>query len=143
MILFLLLWITCEFPCILSHKQFSFLFPIFYLLTVPFALTYSAPHLGWLILACPLCKEVVLCFFLACKHDYLCDFLFFFFFFFFFSQFPSFFTLEETFGSELKPPNRFNSRAAWSFHYLGVVFSDALFHFYVLRSLKAPESNEH
>lgn len=134
MILVLLLWITCEFPCILSHKQFSFLSSIFYLLTVPFALIYSAPRLGWLILACPLRKRWC---FASCWPANTIISVIFCFCFFFFPSSPVFFTLEETFGSELRPPSRFNSSAAWSFHYLGVVFSDALFHFYVVEKFES------
>lgn len=53
------------------------------------------------------------------------------------SHSPVFFTLEAISGSELRPPNRFNSSAAWSFHYLSVVFSDALFHFYVVEKFES------
>ena len=47
LILLLLLLIIYEFPSILSHIQFYFLSFIFYLRTVPFALSYEVPHSVW------------------------------------------------------------------------------------------------
>lgn len=75
-------------------------------------------------------EGVVICFLLACSNHHPSDS-------FVCSGPPVFFTLQPIACSETRPQNRFNCIAAWSFHYFSLVFSDALFHFYVVEKFES------